>query len=989
MSTSHRHTGYGFIPWLCILLFAALQVSAQTNFAVLTSDGAWTWFNDSRALFNNGTFYFGYNRAADGRSVLSALNLQSGLVTNLWNGSLTEEDDHDVPGVVVKQDNSMLAIYSRHQDDQFFTCRLSSSTNPVTPSDWGAEQTNNTGTTVGTGMTYSNPYQLPAEGGRIYNFARYLNYNPNVFTSSDGGATWSTPQILIQTGTGSTRPYVKYCSDNNSRIDILYTDAHPDNFTTSLYHLYYQGGSFFQTDGTFVKSFANLPILHDSGERGTVLYQYNAAAQSDFNQWIATGRAWCWEIGYQTNGNPVCVFQVKVDNVTGPNWFDARIYYYYAAWTGTNWQKRFIAQAGRPLYDGQPDYGGGIALDPQDPKVIYMATDAANPFDLTTVSNVPLAAHYEIWKGVTADGGLTFQWQAITTNSTVDNLRPYVPRRNGGEPCMLWFRGTYVSYTSFATQIVGLFTTAVPQTNAASGTWDIDADGLWSDGTKWQNGIVGSGAGNSANFSALDISANRTVTLDTSRSIGSLRFGDVSGSQNWILNSANGSTLTLDTGLATSPSILVSNTVTINAPLAGTSGLTKSGAGTLILAGTNPLSGALNLDRGIDGNNNDGATRITSTNTIANITSINIRNTSISTAGGTTLQLDGSLGNIVLPQTISATCRNNNTTPTIENLSGTNTIAGANLVQVGGTNFIYQSDAGALLLVAAPIQYVGSLTSGRIFSITGAGNTIVYGPILNSLGTAPITVLKTGTGTTTLNGTNSYANGTAIVGGTLDLNGFLTNGLVNVSGGTLAGSGVIGGPVSVQVAGTISPGNQATVPLTINNVLTNKGIVAITLNKSGANLTNSSIRGVSTFVCGGTLALSNIGTGVLTVGDTFKLFNATDFTGAFASLSPATPGPGLVWNTNNLATTGTLSISLGSVNPHISQFFPTGTNLLLTGSGGAAGFPCSIITSTNLNTPLTSWTLVGSPVCDASGNFRFTNSLSSATTQQFYAVRIP
>jgi len=148
-------------------------------------------------------------------------------------------------------------------------------------------------------------------------------------------------------------------------------------------------------------------------------------------------RAWCWEIAYQANGAPVCVFQTKVDNVTGTNWFDARIYYYYARWTGTNWRKQFIAQAGRPLYDGQPDYGGGICLDPQDPNTIYISTDAAKPFDLSRTTNVSLGARYQIWKGVTADAGLTFTWQAITGRSTVDNLRPYIPRRLGGEPCVL------------------------------------------------------------------------------------------------------------------------------------------------------------------------------------------------------------------------------------------------------------------------------------------------------------------------------------------------------------------------------------------------------------------------------------------------------------------------------------------------------------------------------------------------------------------------
>lgn len=438
------------------LFLAASMTHAQTHFAPLTGDGAWTWFNDPRALFCHGLLYFGYNRNADGACVLSTCNTQTGVVSNLWASTELDVDDHFLPGLLVKQDGTMLAIYTGHQVDQYFTYRLST-TNPASAGNWSAESTNNTETNAPLGMTYSNPFQLAAEGGRIYNFSRYLNYNPNVFTSGDGGATWSLPQILIQTGTGNIRPYVKYCSDYNKRIDFLYTDGHPDNIPTSLYHLYYQGGAFYQTDGTFLKNYADLPILHDSGERGTIIYQYSDAYTNDPNQWIPTGRAWCWEIAYQTNGNPFCVFQVKVDDVTGTDWTDARIYYYYARWTGTNWQKRFIAQAGRPLIQNQPDYGGGIGLDPLDPNTIYISTDAANPFDLTTITNVPLAANYKIWKGVTTDGGLSFTWQSITGSSANDNLRPYVPRRFGGTPTVLWLQGSYLAFTEAYTSVVGLF----------------------------------------------------------------------------------------------------------------------------------------------------------------------------------------------------------------------------------------------------------------------------------------------------------------------------------------------------------------------------------------------------------------------------------------------------------------------------------------------------------------------------------------------------
>jgi hypothetical protein len=443
-----------------------LGAVAQTNFATLTTDGAWTWYNDSRAIFHRGKLYFGFVCAADSKSTLSVLDLASGGVTNLWSAGFTQLDDHNNPGLVAKTDGTLLAVYSRHLADQYFSYRTSTSTNPVTPAGWNSELSI---AASGASMTYANPFQLAVEGGKIFNFCRNQNFNPTVFTSTDGGTNWSAPQLFIQTGTGgSIRPYVKYSSNGTNRIDFLYTDGHPRDVANSLYHLFYTNSAFYKTDGTLVKDFSALPILHDSGERGSVIYQYSAAAQSDPNEWIPTGRAWCWETASQTNGAPVCVFTVQRDNVTGPtNGTDDRIYYYYARWTGASWQKRFIAQAGRPLYGAEDDYAGGICVDPAEPNIIYISSNAQNPFNLADTTNVTLSAsqRYELWRGVTSDGGLTFAWSPITSNSAVDNLRPYIPRRNGGERCVLWFRGSYATYSSYACSIVGLFTSAVGGTS--------------------------------------------------------------------------------------------------------------------------------------------------------------------------------------------------------------------------------------------------------------------------------------------------------------------------------------------------------------------------------------------------------------------------------------------------------------------------------------------------------------------------------------------
>jgi hypothetical protein len=127
---------------------------------------------------------------------------------------------------------------------------------------------------------------------------------------------------------------------------------------------------------------------------------------------------------------------------------------------------------------------------------------------------------------------------------------------------------------------------------------------------------------------------------------------------------------------------------------------------------------------------------------------------------------------------------------------------------------------------------------------------------------------------------------------------------VTVTGGTLSGTGVIKGPVTVQSAGRLAPGSSIGV-LTISNTLTLSGTTVMEL--SAATGISDSVRGLTTVTYGGTLALSNL-TGTVSGTNTFKLFSANSYGGAFAALVPPNPGPNLVWNTNTLTTDGTLRV---------------------------------------------------------------------------------
>jgi len=151
-------------------------------------------------------------------------------------------------------------------------------------------------------------------------------------------------------------------------------------------------------------------------------------------------------------------------------------------------------------------------------------------------------------------------------------------------------------YAMTSPQISALYH-STPYPVYTGGAWTNNADGNWSSATNWNGGMIPNGAGFVADFSTLNITANRTVTLDSACTIGGLRFGDLAGSQTWSLTGTN--TLTLDGGPGNVPTIGVSqSTATISASLAGTNGFTKDGVGTLILNGAQNLGGGLTVSAG-------------------------------------------------------------------------------------------------------------------------------------------------------------------------------------------------------------------------------------------------------------------------------------------------------------------------------------------------------------------------------------------------------
>jgi autotransporter-associated beta strand protein len=537
-------------------------------------------------------------------------------------------------------------------------------------------------------------------------------------------------------------------------------------------------------------------------------------------------------------------------------------------------------------------------------------------------------------------------------------------------------------YALSAAEITALQTNQPPQfPSVGDGIWiSGTADGSWGDPARWSDGLLANGAGYTADFSAIDITADRTVTLDTNRSIGSLKFGDASGAQNWSVVSGGG-TLTLDTASSSQPSIVVNqNTATLALPLISGNAFAKTGPGTLILSGTNSFSGTVLIDTSST-TVNEGNVRVASPNAFPGVTNILIRDNN---NGSSTFQLDGSAGNVSVSSRLQASCRNVSV-PTIENLAGTNTLSGLISIDVGGNMFNLQCDAGQLN-ISGNIRYIGSLTGGRNYNFSGAGNHLVTGQILNSTNGAPIGLAKSGSGTLTLTAGNTYTNTTTVSGGTLLVNGSITASPVTVaSGGTLGGIGTLSRPVTVQAGGTIAPG-AGIGKLTVNATITLQPGSTTLMEISKSPLTNDVLRTISTLTCAGTLVVTNV-SGDLAPGDTFTLFQATPLAGSFSAYALPPLNTGLSWNISGLSS-GVLSV-IATNPPVIGSFQMAGDGSFQVNGSGSASQSYTLEATTNLATVPINWTPVTNTVADTSGVFQLFDAAATNYPERFYRISAP
>ena len=401
------------------------------------------------------------------------------------------------------------------------------------------------------------------------------------------------------------------------------------------------------------------------------------------------------------------------------------------------------------------------------------------------------------------------------------------------------------------------------------------------------------------------------------------------------------------------------------------------------------------------------------------------RNASTAVSSSGTVNLDGGSLMVTSVTNLSANQQTTGTPTATFNFNG-----GTLVAKAGSSTMFFQGTRGTPFTPIQTFVKVG----GAI--IDDGGNAITIGEPLKhdaALGSALDGGLtKTNIGKLTLIGTNTYNGNTLVSAGTLalassgsiassptinlaagavlDASARVDGRLTVAAGQTLVGNGAVNGNATVAAGAFLAPGlplpvgvvgtnddgeitNQ--VPdvnpigiLTFSNGLTLNGGSATVMDLSKASSTNDVVKVAGLLTYGGTLSL-NIGD-VLDATDSFKLFDAAGYGGVFASIVPATPGLGLAWNTNTIASDGTLRIVSVAppALPVIAGFAFSGGNLILSGSNGSPGTNYYVLASTNLSLPFSNWQRVGTNAFDQNGGFQFTND-ASGVPGEYFILQLP
>jgi hypothetical protein len=455
--------------------------NVAVNLVQFNPDGNWSWYMDERAIVDpvSNSLLISSQSSSNSTGTIggtvftTAFNLGTGVRTRAVM-RVGQEDDHNAGALLVLPGGKYLTMYSNHGNtaglgDEFSWWRVSSS--PNNASAWAAQKsfnwndgTQNPGRDPAGGdannVSYHNLFHLAGDvnnpnDDRVLNISRSTGQAPNIleYNPAVDTMTWRG-QLLTNSVGGYSTGYLKYASNGSDKVYFVSTETHPRNYNTSIYAGYLGiDGKSYRMDGTLVdaNSFDNTrtggTVPNVTSFTPALAAQPEGVAGSRTHLWTA-------DLALDANGRPVALSTSRggvsssfSGTPAGGDYSDHRLW--YSRFDGTNWVNHEVARLGANIYAPEQDYTGLGAIDPRDPNVLYVSTPI-NPATGVATTN------HEIYKGVTNNGGASWTWTAITSNSNVDNFRPIIPKWDANNTAVIWFRGTYTTAQNIDAAVVGI-----------------------------------------------------------------------------------------------------------------------------------------------------------------------------------------------------------------------------------------------------------------------------------------------------------------------------------------------------------------------------------------------------------------------------------------------------------------------------------------------------------------------------------------------------
>ena len=427
------------IVWIFVVLYlCSFHLNAQNaennptgGGYQVAAEGAWCWFADPRALHyenKEGTINKTYIGYIDIHGNIKAMqyDFQKKEQEEVLIRSYFQPDDHNNPTFLVLPDERIMIFYSRHTDEPCFYYRVSRIPRDITTlgEEKRIETKNNT--------TYPSPFILSDDPEHIYLCWRGIGWHPTIAKLSlpDGkdevDVVWGPYQIVQSTG---ARPYAKYMSNGKDKIYLTYTTGHPDNeLPNFLYFNYIDIKTLQLTDvrGTVLSTIADGTFKVN--KTGDYAKQYPSTVVDNPSE-----RDWVWQIASDRNGNPVIAMVRISDNKESHD-------YYYAKWNGHEWKKTFLINAGGHFHQTpnlEKCYSAGMAIDPSNVNEVYCSLPVEGKYGKV----------YEIVRFIMSEDGEVISKEAVTKDSQLNNVRPYMIPASEGTPLRLtWMYGNYYDW---------------------------------------------------------------------------------------------------------------------------------------------------------------------------------------------------------------------------------------------------------------------------------------------------------------------------------------------------------------------------------------------------------------------------------------------------------------------------------------------------------------------------------------------------------------